>query len=183
MRTVHLLDIENLCRGTVTPRTVAKAWDCYCASSDLQESDHVVVGSGPTAAPIAWFALPGRCRRVLGRGIDGGERAILRAVDPDWLAQHFGRVVIGSGDRLFSELARQLVALGVVVQVVCRPESAGRKLTSRAEFRPLGGALAPRRPPPLCSLQSLRRRRTSPETRSLPSASRAPRINTETTTD
>lgn len=128
MRTMHLLDVENLCHGKVTETAVAAMWNRYEHDAAVATADHIVAGTGPRAALGAWFSLPDRCRRVLGRGLDGGERAILSSCDAVWLAQRFDRVVIGSGDGNFAPLARELHLLGVKVEVLCDPFTRSRRL-------------------------------------------------------
>lgn len=125
---MHLLDVENLCHGVVTDRSVATMWRSYEGLAKVAEDDHLIAGTGPRAALTAWYSLPARCRRVIGRGLDGGERAILGSCDAGWLARRFDRVVIGSGDGKFATLARELHLLGVVVEVRCDPFTRSRKL-------------------------------------------------------
>src|SRR5688572_8561239 len=104
-RSCHLIDIENVLAGRVTACRVQSYWDQHCAALGVTEDDHVVVGSGPAAAPAVWFTLPRWVRRVLGRGVHGGETAIIEGVDVSYLNRRFARVVIASGDGMFADLA------------------------------------------------------------------------------
>ena len=70
-------------------------------------------------AATTFFALPVGVRRVIGaNGPDGADLALIDSIDVDWATRNFGRVVIGSGDHIFSPLARQLTARGLQVLMV-----------------------------------------------------------------
>jgi hypothetical protein len=117
-RTLHVLDIENLVGGSaVGPTAVGPALSAYRATAAVRAGDHVIIGSGPALAVAAGLAWPG-ARLLLGHGIDGADRALLDAVDVDFVAAHYDRVVIASGDHCFAQLARSLRAAGLDVTVV-----------------------------------------------------------------
>jgi uncharacterized LabA/DUF88 family protein len=56
----------------------------------------------------------------------------LHAVDPRVAARRFDRIVIGSGDGAFVDLAERLTAAGRRVEVVSRPASLSRRLARAA---------------------------------------------------
>jgi hypothetical protein len=125
-RTYHLIDIENLCGGTASAGDddVARAVARYQRTITVADDDLVVIGSGPTLAPAAKAAWPS-ARLVVGKGIDGADRALLAADDPRFLADRFDRVVVGSGDHAFAELVIDLRARGTAVCVVTRDRTSG----------------------------------------------------------
>jgi hypothetical protein len=118
-RTLHVLDVENLAGGTEAARPLAEVFAQYRATMAVTADDHVLLGTGPTMALEASLSWPGAMLRV-GRGIDGADRALLAEADPTFLAAHYDRVVIGSGDHAFAPLVSQLRALGVAVCVIAR---------------------------------------------------------------
>lgn len=78
--------------------------------------------------------MPG-VRLMAREGPDGADLALLDEVrDYKWVAERFHRIVIGSGDGIFAELAAALTGLGVHVGVVSRPDalsfSLGRTATT-----------------------------------------------------
>jgi hypothetical protein len=132
VRTLHLVDIENLCAGVVTDSTVRAAWARFLLAAQVAPGDHVVVGSGPRAALTAWFALPGSVRRVLGRGATGGEDALIDSVNAEDVALRYDRVVVGSGDHRFVPLVRRLRLLGVRVHLAAPAACTSRSLVEVA---------------------------------------------------
>jgi hypothetical protein len=141
-RTLHLLDVENLAGGTWSgPEAVAPALDAYRRSVGVAEADHVVIGSGPTLAVAAKLAWPGS-QVVVGRGVDGADRALLRTVDPAFVAARFDRVVIGSGDHAFAGVVSALRARGVAVCVVAAGPSLSRDLRRLTLCLPLASPVA-----------------------------------------
>ncbi|MGY1681260.1 hypothetical protein [Geodermatophilus sp. SYSU D01176] len=123
IRTLHLVDLENLLGPVRLASDVAAAWAAYAATLRLDRDDHVVVGTGPLLAAVAWFELPQRgLRRVVGRGINGADLVLMQEVqDLDAVARAYQRLVIASGDGLFTDTARRCRAAGLqVVQVLGR---------------------------------------------------------------
>lgn len=141
-RTLHLIDVENLSGGRAAgPKAVAPALADYRRTIDVGADDHVVLGSGPLLAVAAGRSWPG-ARLVVGRGVDGADRALLRAADPAFLAARFDRVVVASGDHAFAGLVSELRARGVAVVVVSRPGSLSADLRRLTLCRPLGSPAA-----------------------------------------
>lgn len=122
-RTLHLIDIENLVRGSgATPMQVAEALAAYRATVTIGPADHVVIASGRRLLMAAGLAWPG-ARLLLGTGIDGADLALLDASQPKAVAAAYDRVVFGSGDGIFAARAAALRRAGVVVAVVSLKES------------------------------------------------------------
>jgi len=147
VRTLHLVDLENLMGAVRTAVDVADVWSSYTATMRLDRSDHVVVGTGPALAATAWFVLPARgLRRVVGRGLNGGDLALLEAAaDTSLVARTYQRLVIASGDGIFTGLADRYRAAGLeVVQVVGRgrPHPVLAAHCDRQLCLPVGLALA-----------------------------------------
>jgi len=116
-RTLHVIDIENLAGGS--GGNAAAAIAAYRTTVRVAPGDHIVIGSGPTMLVEAAHAWPG-ARVLLGRGLDGADRALLDELDPGFVRTHYDRVVIASGDHAFGPLVAALRALAVVVLVVVR---------------------------------------------------------------
>lgn len=119
-RTLSLLDVENLVRDGIKTHRVADMWTEFVEVTQPRWDDHTTVAVASRHAATAFLALPAGVRRVVGNnGPDGADQALLASADIDWVAAHFGRVVIGSGDHIFAPLAEALRAKGLsVVQVI-----------------------------------------------------------------
>lgn len=119
-RALHLHDVENLVGDPLaTSGAIAAARDACAAVSPPAEEDLVVIGCHPrmtTEIAASWFSGQLLARK----GSDGADLALLDAADPDDLSARFHRVVIGSGDGIFTPLARELRWRGVEVHVVAR---------------------------------------------------------------
>ena len=118
-RTLHLVDIENLSGGpTVRPGRHVDAWRAFVRRAGVRDTDQVVVAACERVMRTLMFELPSWVSKHSAIGADGADRVLLDVGTPGWIAQRFGRVVIGSGDHAFAELGRELLALGVQVIVV-----------------------------------------------------------------
>lgn len=119
-RTLHLIDVENLVGGVAAGRdAVAPALDAYRRTIDIGPEDHVVLGTGTELAFAAKATWPGALLRI-GRGIDGADRALLSVLDPAFIASHYHRLVVGSGDHAFAPMVADLRARRMAVVVVAR---------------------------------------------------------------
>lgn len=134
-RTLHLIDLENLCGGPAQIEaekyTVA---DLYQIQAGIAQDDHVVVASNPSSLVHCFDAFPGS--RLVGRhGPDGADSALLDVLrDVDWIAQRYDRVIVGSGDHCFAPSATALRVRGILVGVIAREGSVSRSLEARAAF-------------------------------------------------
>lgn len=121
-RTLHVIDIENLVGGSIAgPTAVGPALSAYRRTMAVGRDDHVVLGSGPTLAVATGLAWPGAQLRI-GRGVDGADRALLGVLDPDFVAAHYDRVVVASGDHAFVGFVSALRARGTAVVVAVADE-------------------------------------------------------------
>ena len=133
-RTLHLIDIENLVRGSgATPAQVACALAAYRATVAIGPGDHVVIASGRRLLMDAGLAWPG-ARLLLGAGVDGADLALLDASLPAAVAAADDRVVSGSGDGIFAARAAELRRAGLMVAVVSLGESLAIDLSDNAAF-------------------------------------------------
>lgn len=134
-RALHLVDIENLVGGTVSARMdVNCALATYRRLAAVGPGDHVIIGAGPTLLPTAGQACRG-ARSVLGRGIDGADQALLSELrDVAWVATHYDRVVLGSGDGIFADALAAVRACGIAVGVVALSDQISWRLRRSADF-------------------------------------------------
>lgn len=132
-RTLHLVDIENLAATSrLDVATAARTVAAYRRRIAVRSGDHVVVAADVHNAVPAGLAWPGARLRA-GVGPDGADAALLdAAADVPWVADHYSRVVIGSGDHAFAALATQLRARGVAVVVVAHRAGLSRWLRRAA---------------------------------------------------
>lgn len=129
-RAMHLLDIENLV-GSTRPTTseVEEVMMVYEALVPIGAMDHYVVAVNHTALVAVGIAFHGV--RLLARsGPDGADSALVESAYEDRIDRRFERVVIGSGDGYFTELAGSLTATGLHVTVVSRRGSLSRHLAA-----------------------------------------------------
>lgn len=126
-RTLHLIDLENLCR--ITPWSVDRAWRLYTASVGVYNDDGVVVAVDVSRAFTAADSLPSSIRLLTGRGRDGADRALLSVVDIAWAKRCFERVVVASGDHVFAPTVRACQAAGLPVELVTGCGGVARVLT------------------------------------------------------
>lgn len=118
-RAVWLVDLENVVGDPYAPADdIAAVWQTLVRAIPSTPDDLMIVGSGSGFAREAWFVLPSRIRRVVRDGKNGGERALIEAVDVDQIACRFGRLVVASGDHEFVELAMEARVRGMHVHQV-----------------------------------------------------------------
>ena len=134
-RTLHLVDADNLLGdpNTVVRTYIESVFVQYRHASGFQLGDQVVVATGCNGLHVfeveaAWPGVSHRRRY----GADGADLELLDSAD--WAARsgRFGRVVIGSGDRIFMTAVDVLRSADVVVDVVARPESLATCLALQA---------------------------------------------------
>jgi len=129
-RTLHLIDLENLCpHGNVTARTVDRVWQLYTSRVGVYNDDGVVVAVDGSRALTASRALPSEIRLLTGRGRNGADRVLLGVVDIAWTKRCFERVVVASGDHVFAPSIRECQAAGMPVELVAGCGGVARVLT------------------------------------------------------
>lgn len=117
-RALHMVDVENLAGGPFTG-LARVALAAYLKTSEWREGDHVLVAGHPRSALEAGLAIDVPCRLLPAHGPDGADLALLAAVqDVRFVAAHYERIVIGSGDGIFVDLVEELQSQGLEVWVV-----------------------------------------------------------------
>ena len=134
-RCLHLVDIENLL-GNPRPADTQQAvevFEAYLTAAVWRPGDLVVVASNPGLMKTLAFQLPDiPCSRRCVRGQDGADRLLLQAV-PNHLSTRFSRLVIGSGDGIFADLADDASRTAVETWVVGGVGSISRDLWRSAD--------------------------------------------------
>lgn len=130
VRTLCLVDIENMaCGSELRNAKVARLQRQIEATAELREGDQVVVAAGPSKAQAAWQGWKGSARRLMGKGLDGADLALLETIeDLQWVADRFKRVVIASGDHIFAPAVAALKARGVEVTVIAPPVGLSKQM-------------------------------------------------------
>ncbi|GII02026.1 NYN domain-containing protein [Planobispora takensis] len=131
-RSVHLLDVENLV-GAPRPATaeVVTMMDHYRRRVPAGFMDQYVAAVNHGALVPVGLALAG-IQILVRSGRDGADEALCEVIRLDHLDTRFERVVIGSGDGVFTDLAEWLRRSGVQVVVVSRPGALSRRLRRTA---------------------------------------------------
>lgn len=117
-RSLHLVDLDNLVSGPKNRADVPRAIDRYIEAARFEAGDHLVVAADASLATTAFFQMPAGSRLLIGRGPDGADNRLLEAAVPEYVATHYERLVICSGDHCFAQLARSARRLGVTVMAV-----------------------------------------------------------------
>lgn len=131
-RTLHLVDLENLAGGSsASPAEVDAALSSYELIAPFGRYDHRVVACGKGLVFPVGDRWPGALVKYA-RGIDGADRLLLDAADPADVAARFDRVVVASGDHVFTGLVVELDGRGVDVCVVSRRRSLSWRLAGAA---------------------------------------------------
>jgi hypothetical protein len=125
---MHLVDIENLAGGPYPDREAAlEALREYAELADCGEGDLAFVAANRHLVSEIVFDLPFSARvRHAGIGRDGADRCLLEDARPEWLCRRFGRLVIGSGDHYFADLANDALRAGLDVVIVARRNAVAR---------------------------------------------------------
>lgn len=124
---LHLVDPENLAGDAFAPRSdTLVALDRYSRVAGYAEGDLAYVAGNRWLLEEAVFELPFTARVRWASGIDGADLALLAEAPAEWVCRRFGRLVIGSGDHIFSGLAETALDAGVPVTVVGRAGSIAR---------------------------------------------------------
>lgn len=132
-RTLHVVDIECLFGSTLyTPGMVRRLVATYPALDSA--TDHVVLGASCRASAVtALLGWPGS-RLVWRPGQDGGDLALLEVLLGEEVERRFDRVVIGSGDGIFTAACAYLAGAGLEVGVVARQGSLSNRLRMAAHW-------------------------------------------------
>jgi hypothetical protein len=133
-RTLHLVDIENLCGdGFPSHEAALSVLASYSVAAKLGADDFGFASANRHLTKYLAYDLPETLRWVPGGiGPDAAEQALLDQANSVFVARVYDRVVIGSGDHAFADLAASLVAAGREVVVVAVDGSLSLKLGSAA---------------------------------------------------
>lgn len=127
-RTLHVIDIENLIGSTsFTVGEAAVVARRYALVSGCGPQDFTVLASSHIAAKAAWFGWP-TGRRLVRSGPDGADRALIDVLTAEDVHARFGRVVVASGDGIFSGPCAWLQEMGCSMTVVTRRNALSRRL-------------------------------------------------------
>jgi hypothetical protein len=131
-RSHHIIDIENLYGEH--RRAQYQPWfaDLYAEVVGLGSTDLVSVAADYKRTFAVSSVFPG-ARRLVGRGLDGADVALIDSIDWPSLARGCDTVVIASGDYRFVDVAYRARALGLRVVVVSRRRSLSRYLECQAD--------------------------------------------------
>jgi hypothetical protein len=131
MRTVVLLDLENLCGGSQhVPERAVSVTNRVLSLTTSQQPRQIVAAYGIAAhraVPDLAFALRG-ARILIGRGIDGADLRLIEVLDEDPSIARSSHVVLGSGDGIFADKVSALGRSGTHVTVVGRQGAISRRL-------------------------------------------------------
>lgn len=140
-RALHLVDLENLAgTASVTEPLARHTAITYLASSGYCVGDLIVVASSHRNGLAARAAFPGATVRWRS-GPDGADLALLDACS-EFDPLRFDRLVIGSGDGIFSDLVSSARQSGLSVCVVTRRCATSAVLSSVASSVALLGQVA-----------------------------------------
>lgn len=130
---LHVIDIENMVGGLVSPDRCSKIWAEYETKVGVSKGDQITVAVAWPNAEAAFFAVPARARRIgVPTAPDTADRALCESVEVSRVALRHHEVVIASGDHFFAPLARALRDAGVrVVQVVTKGVGVSAESTLR----------------------------------------------------
>jgi hypothetical protein len=95
-RTLHLLDVENLVGGAVTPENTAEVWTAYQDAVGVDRDDHLVVALALRRETLlAFLAIPRSAQRLAPlRRADAADHALLDAWPVDEVAARFDRAAL-----------------------------------------------------------------------------------------
>lgn len=139
-RDLVLVDMENLCGGTrFTATQAAAVRAAVTALASLSPIAHVVVGASCAAALLEASLGWSGARLVWRPGHDGADLALAAVAFTEDVVGRFDRVVICSGDGMFTLVARYLQRHGMPVTVVSRRDAlSGQLRRAVADVRTLG---------------------------------------------
>lgn len=136
-RTLHLIDLENLCgAGSTTAEDAARVLAAYVDAVKIGPADSIHIGVAhhmATAVMPVLCVFPGRLHVRSGR--DGAETALLDSIDLAHISTRFSRLIIASADRTFTEAANEARRLGMTVWQVTGRGGLSRELSRVADRR------------------------------------------------
>ena len=132
MRTLHLLDIENLAGGgRLRPDEAARAVGRFQEAIRVGPCDPLIVACGPTSVLAAGSAVR-HSRLLIGRGVDGADLRLLEVLATDPIVERVDEIVLGSGDGIFAPIVADLEAAGCPVTIASHRDRLSRRLALAA---------------------------------------------------
>ena len=147
-RTAHLLDVENLVgTGRFGASEAQACRSAYAALGLIRGGDHVIVACNPFSAIHVREMWPGT-RLLTGHGRDGADLALLAAIEHERFQDRYDRIVVGSGDGIFTDAVASFRQTGREVVVVGRQGAIAQRLRFAAgrsvvELPPLHSPIPP----------------------------------------
>ena len=136
-RTLHVIDIENLMGGPNSDvARIQLALQHYRTTANFAKGDHAYVGCDAHLLPSVHEAWPAVLIRP-GRGPDGADHALLAVLDTEDISRRYSRVVLGSGDGIFTPIVSELLDHNVRVLIVALTGSLSRQLAEQAACKPM----------------------------------------------
>ena len=135
-RTLHVVDIENLLGDPFFSDMGAaqKTFERYQFAAEWREGDLMLVAASRWLYRQLAFAASGwPCRLYGASGRDGADEKLLSEANQPRLIQRFGRVVIGSGDRIFCRLIRSVRSVGAEAWMVAEASSASAQMQAEVD--------------------------------------------------
>lgn len=131
-RTIHLIDIENLCGSSrVTRDQVAQERETYKQAVLIGHSDLVIVASSGGNLLSSYLGWPGP--RFLARdGKDGADICLAEVIAEGGLAGRFEIAVVASGDGGLAPSVASLAEQGLHTIVVSRANCISRRMRMAA---------------------------------------------------
>lgn len=134
-RVYCLVDLENACGGSgLVGANWRGVFEAIGRISPLSPPQ-IVYSTGPTALQLnpslLWQCQPARF--VLGKGLDGADKALIDVLKTEPVAMRSARVILVSGDHAFAESMGELTSKGIRTTVVSRPGSLAKSLQSVAD--------------------------------------------------
>jgi hypothetical protein len=135
-RALHVLDIEYLSGGPSNHQPDAVRWtlDRFEDTAQRREGDHAIGAASHWFYARTLFECGDHMRYLpAGGGPDAADRRLLAEVDPTWVASHYDRVVLGSGDHIFEDLVIDLRGSKVRTWVVGYRHNMSHRLVQAAD--------------------------------------------------
>jgi hypothetical protein len=132
--TLHLIDLDNLVGGPSNEDLVEASLAELLEAASYEPGDHVVIAAEATLAKTAFFGIPVPARKLVGRGPDGADTALISYLSPVHIEARYSRLVVASGDGGFADLVGRVQRIRSMVEVYGRPRAIARSLKRAARY-------------------------------------------------
>ncbi len=129
--TLHLVDLENLVGDPYASSERSQLVLAEYRQIAAQKFGHlaVVAANHHLLDPVI-YELAEWSRAHHASGPDGADNVLLDNAPCQWVCQRFKRLVIGSGDHIFADLAEAAITHGLAVTVIGRVGSIARRFST-----------------------------------------------------